>query len=122
MEKRVWALRGATQIEEDSKEAIERGVKEMIAQLLKNNNLKVNDLISIQFTITDDLSSFNPATALRNTIKEINNVPLFYMQEPKIENSLNKTIRVLIYLYESHNFKAKHLYLGGAANLRRDLK
>lgn len=122
MQKRLWALRGAVQVEKDTKELIEIAVEDMLSQLIKNNKLEIEDMVSINFTITDDLQSYNPATALRNKIKEISNVPLFCMQEPKIENSLDKTIRVLIYLYAETDFKAKHLYLGAAANLRSDLK
>ncbi|MGI6466449.1 MAG: chorismate mutase [Sphaerochaetaceae bacterium] len=120
MDKRVWAVRGAIQIESDQPIFIKEGTVNLFNTLLKENSLNLEDLISIQFTITDDLISLNPATALRADNPQLE-VPLFCMQEPKIEGSFKKMVRIMVYVYHKNNFKAKHIYLGEAKKLRPDL-
>lgn len=115
--KRLYAVRGAV-CTEDSPEAIENAVKILFEKLYSQNNIQDDDLISIQFTMTSDLKSLNPATALRKAGYG-SSVPLFCSQEAEITGMLPKVIRVLITGY--FDSKPIPVYANGAELLRPDL-
>ena len=116
-DKRLYAVRGAV-CTEDSPEEIQKSVKMMFDELYSKNSIKDEDLVSIQFSITSDIKSLNPATALRKAGYG-GSVPLFCTQEAEITGMLKKVIRVLITGY----FDAKPIpvYANGAEVLRPDL-
>lgn len=111
------AIRGATTIVCDSPEEIRAKVKELVNAITDKNRLKCEDIISIVFSSTQDIHSFYPAKAAREC--GYSSCALFSCEEPKINGSLELCIRVLV-LAES-NLKPQHVYLGGAAALRRDI-
>ncbi|UTC63589.1 chorismate mutase [Treponema sp. OMZ 787] len=115
--KKLRALRGAVCCE-DSQESISSAVVSLYSQILKENSLSEKNIVSIQFTVTDDIRALNPASALRKN-GFAKNTPLFCALEPCIEASLPKTIRILIYYYSRR--KPIHVYIGGAKVLRPDL-
>jgi len=117
---RVRAIRGATQLDEDSREHMLERVAEMVTGVLDANGLDVNDFISIIFTATSDLSSEFPAYAAR--LLGFDDVPLICARELEIEGSMPRVVRMLAHV-ETYMSRAEitHVYLHGAANLRRDL-
>ena len=54
---RVRAVRGATQLEHDSRDHMLERVAEMVTDVMAANDLTVDDFISIVFTATSDLTS-----------------------------------------------------------------
>ena len=118
---RLFGIRGATGAE-NTKESVIRNVGQMFSQLAKENNLKSEDIVSIQFTITADLNQMNPAAALRrgNPPIDVSRVPLFCSQEPQIEGSPEKMIRVLITTYLEDDAKVVPVYINGGEKLRPD--
>lgn len=116
----VRALRGATTAENNTREEILAATKEMLEEILRLNEVKTEDMISILFTITPDLDAVFPAVAVREA--GITNVPLLDFAQPYVEGALKKCIRVMIYI-NSHksNDDLKHAYLKGARVLRPDL-
>ena len=116
-QKRLYALRGAV-CTEDSPESIEEAVKSLFQQLYSKNSIQDENLVSIQFTVTSDLQSLNPATALRKAGFG-SSVPLFCSQEPEIKGMLKKVVRVLITGYFDE--KPIPVYANGAEVLRPDL-
>ena len=120
MQERLYAVRGATQVSHDDPEMIREAVLELYDTLCAANGLDVYRIVSIQFTVTADLRSINPATALR--LREgAESIPLFCMQEPEIEGMLARTIRTLIHFYHDSGLTPKAVYLHGARQLRPDL-
>jgi chorismate mutase len=117
---RVRAIRGATQLEEDSREHMLERVAEMVTDVLSANDLVVDDFISIVFTATDDLHSEFPAYAARRL--GFDDVPLICARELEVEGSMPRVVRMLAHV-ETHLSRAEvtHVYLHGAARLRRDL-
>ena len=117
---RVRAIRGATQLEEDTREHMLERVAEMVTDVLEANALAVDDFISIVFTATSDLTSEFPAYAAR--LLGFDDVPLICARELEIEGSMPRVVRMLAHV-ETHLSRAEitHVYLHGAANLRRDL-
>ncbi len=115
----VRAVRGAVKIEQDRADLIEIGVEKLIKGLMKKNNLNIRNMISIQFTITADLRSKNPAAALR--IIGFEQIPLFCSQEPDYTGAMPRVIRVLITTENESARQLTPLYLDGAEKLRPDL-
>ena len=120
-QKKLYALRGATQLEVDTKEEMGNKIESLINTLYEVNDIIIDDVVSIQFSITNDLHSLNPATAYRLRCKK-GEAPLFCSIEPDIIGMLERTVRVMIYLYrDDSEKKIQHVYLEGTASLRKDL-
>lgn len=117
MENRLYAVRGAVCCENTS-ESIGSLVPRLYRELLQNNSIEEPEIVSVFFSVTDDLTVMNPATALRRAgFAEA--VPLFACAEPFIEGYLPRVIRVLITFYGCK--KPTPLYFNGAEALRPDL-
>lgn len=115
----VYALRGAVQLAKDSEDQVMEKTKRLVVELLKANTIDESDIISLQFSQTEDIRSMNPATALRTA--GFHDVPLFCTQEPSCRGSLPLTIRVLLTYRSSEEKKQNHVYIDGAEVLRPDL-
>ena len=111
------AIRGAITVKADTAEEIKKSVKLLLNEIVKVNNLSVESVICIMFSNTADIHSFYPAKAAREA--GFFNCPLFSSQEPEIVGSLPLCIRVML-LAETDGYP-KHVYLEGAANLRKDI-
>ncbi len=121
MAKILCALRGATGAE-NTVESITKNVGEMCGRLFEANGLDMGDVVSVHFTVTDDLTVMNPAAALRKSgIKfDVSELALFCSQEPKIDNSPDHMIRVLLTCYKEDSCEKKHVYINGGEKLRPD--
>ncbi|MBI9104087.1 MAG: chorismate mutase [Spirochaetales bacterium] len=115
----VQAVRGAIQVEKDEPSFIESGVQRMIEEVIKKNSLEYEDLISIQFSITPDLQSKNPAAALR--IEGFSTIPLFCSAEPQCDGMLPRMIRTIVMFNTTTKIDVTPVYLDGAEKLRPDL-
>ncbi len=118
---RLYALRGATQLDSDSEEEMLEKVEAMMKALFEENSLRDHDVVSINFTVTNDLHSMNPATAYRRR-GGANNIPLLCSQEPQIVNMMPRVVRALLYVYREEGEKPLlPQYLGETKKLRPDL-
>jgi len=116
----VRAIRGATQLEDDVREHMLDRVAEMVQGVMGANGLAVDDFISVIFTATSDLVSEFPAYAARQL--GFSDVPLICARELEIEGSMPRVVRMLAHVEtELSKGDVTHVYLHGAANLRRDL-
>jgi chorismate mutase len=116
----VRGIRGAITVNSNKKEEIIERTKELLIALLRENNFKIEDLVSILFSATPDLNAAFPARAAREL--GWNRVPLLDMQEIEVPESLPKCIRVLIQINcQKSQTEIKHCYLRGAEMLRKDL-
>lgn len=121
---RLSAVRGAITAE-NTKESIQSQTVRVVKEIIEANNLKLEDFVTIQFSLTKDLDVLNPATALRlgkdDLPYDLSSVPLFCTQEAYIQGGLDKVIRVLITGYFGEQKSLKFAYLDGAKVLRTDL-
>ena len=116
----VRAVRGATQLEEDTREHMLARVAELVTDVMEANELEVDDFISIIFTATSDLTSELPAYAARQL--GFSDVPLVCARELEIEGSMPRVVRLMAHVdTDLPRSDVTHVYLHGAANLRRDL-
>ena len=111
------AIRGATTVSADSPDAIRAAVKELLDEIKGQNKLSAEDIVFILFSNTSDIRSLYPAKAAREA--GYSSAALFSAAEPDIENSLKLCIRVMLMV--ENCFEVKHIYLRGAAALRKDL-
>ena len=113
-------MRGATQLEVDERDHLLERVAEMVTGVMTSNGLEVEDFISIVFTSTSDLVSEFPAYAARRL--GFGDVPLICARELEIEGSMPRVVRMMGHVEtELSRADVTHVYLHGAAALRRDL-
>ncbi|MEP6815287.1 MAG: chorismate mutase [Marmoricola sp.] len=116
----VRAVRGATQLELDTREQMLGRVTELVQQVMDANGLEVDDFISVIFTATGDLTSEFPAYAARGL--GFGEIPLICARELEIEGSMPRVVRLLAHVDTSlARSEMTHVYLHGAAALRSDL-
>jgi chorismate mutase len=113
------AVRGAIQLAENSAAAIERAGARLVTEILQANGIAENHLVSIVFSMTEDLTAANPATGLRRT--GFASTPLFCTQEARIDGALPRVIRALVTFDSLERRAAVPVYLDGAEALRPDL-
>ncbi|HEY0645099.1 MAG TPA: chorismate mutase [Nocardioides sp.] len=117
----VRAVRGATQLDEDTREHMLDRVAELVTDVMAANDLDVDDFISIIFTATSDLVSEFPAYAARQL--GFSDVPLVCARELEVEGSLPRIVRLMAHVEtDLPRADVTHVYLHGAAHLRRDLR
>jgi chorismate mutase len=116
----VRAVRGATQLDADTREHMLDRVAEMVLDVMEANSLTVDDFISVIFTATSDLVSEFPAYAARRL--GFGDVPLICARELEIDGSMERVVRMMAHVEtDLPRSEVTHVYLHGAANLRRDL-
>ena len=113
-------LRGATTCERDTPEHIADAVHELLPAMMARNELDHDDVVSVLFTTSTDLTSAFPATAARSI--GFGDVPLLCASEIAVPGSMARCIRVLMHVYTSRGRdEMHHVYLRDAASLRDDL-
>lgn len=114
------SIRGAITVDENSRNSILNSTKELIRTIEKYNHLTHEDVVSIIFSCTDDLDKIAPARAAREL--GYVNASLMNFNEMKVENGLEKCIRVMLLCnLDCHQNEIKHVYLRKAKILRPDL-
>lgn len=113
-------VRGAITADADSAEAIWAAARELLAEMIAVNNIREDDVASVIFTTTPDLTAAYPARAARDLGWTC--TALMGMQEMAVPNSLERCIRVLIHWNTTRGLDdVRHVFLRGAAALRPDL-
>jgi chorismate mutase len=113
------AVRGAITVDEDTAEAIHRATVEMLDAVLERNALEHDDLVSVIFTATQDLSAEFPAVAAR--AMGLSHVPLLCAMEIPVAGAMPRCIRVMVLCYAPAGRGIRHVYLREARQLRTDL-
>jgi len=117
---KVLALRGATTVEANTKAEVDAKTQRLVSEMLERNAIAHDDLVSIIFTATDDITAEFPATAARAL--GLGDVPLLCARELGIEHGKPLAIRVMMHFYgEQTRGDLHHVYLEGARTLRDDL-
>lgn len=117
---RCLGVRGATSVAKNTRESIIAATREMLEEIVARNDLSVDDVTSVIFTITTDLDAVHPAYAAREL--GWTDIPLLCMQEMPVRGALPRCVRVLImWNSESRVQHVHHVYLGRARTLRPDL-
>jgi chorismate mutase len=116
----VRAVRGAIQVDADEREAILEGTAELIAEVISRNDLTTDDVISVLFTVTPDLTAEFPALAARKT--GFHAVPLMCATEIPVPGSMPHVVRLMAHVETDRpRPEIQHVYLRGAIALRLDI-
>lgn len=114
------AVRGATQIERDDRDVVLDAAGELVQAVLDRNGILPDDLISVIFTATPDITSEFPAYAARRL--GITDVPLLCATEIDVPGAMPRVLRLLAHFEtERPRSEIRHVYLRGATGLRTDL-
>ena len=116
---KLTALRGATTTNGDTDFFIKDAVIELIQELITQNNLNQENIISITFTVTKDLTSCFPASIARKYFN-FDKVALLDCQQMFVPNDINFCIRLLALVYLESDKESVHPYLNESAKLRPD--
>ena len=114
-------VRGAITLEDNTKEAMQEGVVELLDTMLKQNEIDIKDISFAIFTLTEDLNIDFPAKYAR-LYCNFSKVPMMCYHELSVENGLKKCLRILLNINtDKTQDEIKHIYLKGAKILREDL-
>ena len=117
---RIWAIRGAVTLESDTRVQVQEKTQRLVKEMLARNDVAHEDIVSIVFTATEDVSAEFPATAARAL--GLGDVPLLCARELTIEGGMPLCVRILMHVYTDRGrAELHHVYLDGARSLRDDL-
>lgn len=113
-------VRGATTADSNTPEAVLAATRQLLALIIRQNDIDPADVGSAIFTVTKDLDAEFPALAARQL--GWMNVPLMCSYEISVPGSLQSCVRVLLHWNTTKNGdEIQHVYLKDAAGLRPDL-
>ncbi|MGV3608398.1 MAG: chorismate mutase [Planctomycetaceae bacterium] len=113
-------VRGATTVESNSKEEILAATRQLLALLIRINNIDTEMVASATFSVTSDLNAEFPALAARQ-LGWID-VPLLCTYEIDVPGSLRRCIRILVlWNTDKSQRDIRHVYVNEAVRLRPDL-
>lgn len=117
----VRGVRGATTATDNTPEAVLAATTELLRIMIEANGIREDDVASVFFTTTPDLTAAYPARAARELGWK--RVALMGMQEMNVPGGLGLCIRVLIHWNTARTLdEVQHFFLHGAEVLRPDLK
>lgn len=115
----MQAIRGAITVSENTTEAMQAAVTELLDELEQRNQLNTTDIVSVTFSVTNDLDAIFPA-AIARARPLWDNVPMLDVQHMYVQGSLQRCIRFLVHTRLPVSAPVYHVYLGNAASLRPD--
>ena len=111
-------IRGAITVDENSSEAIGSATIKLLQEIVKRNNIEIEQISHAIFSLTTDLNADFPAKYARINLKWTD-VPMMCFTELDVPNSLRMCLRVLIVINCNESFQPEFVYLGGAEGLRK---
>ncbi len=111
-------IRGATTVARNDSAAIVERTRELLAILVRDNDLRPEDVAFAIFTVTDDLDAEFPAIAVRS-LPGWDDVPLLCGREIPVPGSPGRCVRVLLHWNTPKTQgEIRHAFLRGARELR----
>lgn len=113
-------VRGATTAEENSRDAILKAARQLLALMIRRNDIQSTDVASAIFSVTRDLNAEFPASAARQL--GWLDVPLLCTNEIDVPGALPQCIRILVnWNTDRPQNEIVHIYIREAERLRPDL-
>jgi chorismate mutase len=113
-------VRGATTVEANSRDAILKATRQLLALIIRRNEIDSADVASAIFTVTRDLDAEFPALAARQM--GWLDVPLLCGYEVEVPGSLGMCVRIMLHWNTTKSQKEiQHVYIHDAISLRPDL-
>ena len=111
-------IRGAITVENNTEEENKNATIELLSEIVLKNNLDLDMISHVIFTMTDDLDAAFPAKFARIDL-HWKDIPMMCYNELKVKGALKKCIRVMIVVNCGDNFVPEFIYLKGASELRK---
>jgi chorismate mutase len=112
-------VRGATTAKDNTPEEILRATRQLLALMIRQNDIREEDVASAIFTTTEDLDAEFPALAARQL--GWLSAALLCIHELDVPGSLRRCIRILLHWNtEKPAEQIVHVYIKEAAALRPD--
>ena len=111
-------IRGAITVDENSSEAIGSATLKLLKEMVRVNNIELESISHVIFTLTKDLNADFPAKYARINLKW-KDVAMMCFHELDVPGSLPKCLRVLLVINCGENFEPEFVYMEGAENLRK---
>ncbi|MCA1727352.1 MAG: chorismate mutase [Actinobacteria bacterium] len=116
---RVRAARGAITVERDEARVVLDATARLLQEMIATNAVEADEVVSIFFTMTGDLSSAFPAEAAREA--GLTQTALLCAREIDVPGAVPRVIRILLhYNTETAAADVRDVYLEGARALRPD--
>jgi chorismate mutase len=116
----IRGVRGANTVRDNTRESILEATRELLEVLVRENEIRTEDIVSVFFTLTPDLNAEFPAFAARDM--GWTRVPLLCAAEISVPGSMPRCLRILMHVQTSRSGdEIRHVYLGETALLRPDL-
>ena len=113
-------VRGATTVESNDRDEILTATRQLLAMMIRLNEIRATDVASPIFSCTHDLNAEFPALAARQL--GWLDVPLICTHEVNVPGSLPCCIRILLHWNTTKpQNDIQHVYIKGATKLRPDL-
>ena len=116
---KLTAIRGATTSKGDTELYIKDAVIELVHEFLSLNELKKENIISITFTVTKDLTACFPASIARKHFN-FDSVAFLDCQQMTVPDDINFCIRMMALVNLKSTRKPVHPYLKQSFKLRPD--
>lgn len=114
-------FRGATTISQNTEQDIMDETRQLVLEMVQQNNIEPTYISHVFFTVTDDINAAFPAKVARE-LPGWSHVPVMCMREIDVPNSLEKCIRVMLLAKTDLAQKEViHIFLNDAVKLRPDL-
>lgn len=116
----VRAIRGATQVDADRREQVLAYTRELVGEVMSANRLAPDDVISVVFSATHDLTSVAPALAARQL--GLHDAALLCLQEMRVADAMPRVVRLMAHVEtELSRAEVCNVYLHGTELLRSDV-
>ena len=113
-------IRGAITVDRDDATAIVEATKRLLTAMTGRNDVALDSIASVLFSLTPDLRAVFPALGAREMGWTY--VPMLHFCEIDVPGSLPRVIRVLMHVNTTRALEEiDHVYLDGAVVLRPDL-
>jgi len=113
------AIRGATSVAKNDEAAILEATRELLGKMRTENDIPIERIVSVIFTVTSDLNAVYPAQAAREIGWQ--ETPLLCAADMNVPGSLPQCVRVLMHAdIDRSQDEVRHVYLGEARSLRPD--
>ena len=110
-------IRGAITVDCNSPEAIGAATIKLLKEMVQKNNIELDMISHVIFTLTNDLNADFPAKYARINLKW-KDAAMMCFHELDVPESLEKCLRVLMVVNCGEGFAPEFVYLDGAEKLR----
>lgn len=110
-------IRGAITVAENTSSSIKEATLELLSKMIERNNISVENISHVIFTLTSDLNAEFPAKFARIDMGW-QDVAMMCFHELDVPNALPLCLRVLIVLNCETDFVPQFVYLKDASKLR----